>query len=97
MRRDHLLMRDTVVQCEAEGCDSAKANYYELQTRSADEPMTKFLRVGWARELEAHVQLTPRTVRQVPPRVERVLRLSYNNRKSQELPRLEWIPGETLV
>jgi len=31
-------------QCEAEGCDSAKANYYELQTRSADEPMTKFLR-----------------------------------------------------
>ncbi|KAI5291651.1 RNA polymerase III C11 subunit [Ascosphaera acerosa] len=29
-------------QCPAEGCDSDRATFYQLQTRSADEPMTTF-------------------------------------------------------
>lgn len=32
-------------QCPAEGCDSDRAYFYQLQIRSADEPMTTFLRV----------------------------------------------------
>ncbi|KAI2252711.1 RNA polymerase III C11 subunit [Ophidiomyces ophidiicola] len=31
-------------QCPAEGCNSDRAYFYQLQIRSADEPMTTFLR-----------------------------------------------------
>ncbi|KAJ5585188.1 RNA polymerase III subunit C11 [Penicillium hispanicum] len=33
-------------QCPAEGCNGERAYFYQLQIRSADEPMTTFLRVG---------------------------------------------------
>ncbi|KAF3491722.1 DNA-directed RNA polymerase III subunit RPC10 [Arthroderma uncinatum] len=32
-------------QCPAEGCDGDRAFFYQLQIRSADEPMTTFLKV----------------------------------------------------
>ena len=35
-----------VAQCPAEGCNGERAYFYQLQIRSADEPMTTFLRVG---------------------------------------------------
>ncbi|EAS32685.1 RNA polymerase III subunit C11 [Coccidioides immitis RS] len=31
-------------QCPAEGCDGDRAFFYQLQIRSADEPMTTFLK-----------------------------------------------------
>lgn len=44
-----------LAQCPKEGCDGDRAFFYMLQIRSADEPMTRFLkvcmsRVGWAGE-----------------------------------------------
>lgn len=37
------------VQCPKEGCDGLEAAYYQVQIRSADEPMTSFYKVsgGW--------------------------------------------------
>lgn len=35
----------TPVQCPAEGCDGAEAAFYQVQIRSADEPMTNFFKV----------------------------------------------------
>ena len=34
-----------VVQCPREGCDNAQASFYQVQIRSADEPMTTFYKV----------------------------------------------------
>ncbi|CAL8576338.1 RNA polymerase III C11 subunit [Xanthoria parietina] len=36
----------TGVQCPREGCDGAEAFFYQVQIRSADEPMTTFYRVS---------------------------------------------------
>lgn len=33
------------VQCTREGCDNAQASFYQVQIRSADEPMTTFYKV----------------------------------------------------
>lgn len=33
-------------QCPKEGCDGSEAAFFEVQIRSADEPMTSFFRVG---------------------------------------------------
>lgn len=33
------------VQCPAEGCDGAEAAFFQVQIRSADEPMTSFFKV----------------------------------------------------
>lgn len=35
----------TKTQCPAEGCDGAEAAFFQVQIRSADEPMTTFLKV----------------------------------------------------
>ena len=36
------------MQCPKEGCDGDEAAYYQVQIRSADEPMTSFYKVsGW--------------------------------------------------
>lgn len=40
------LTRDTV-QCPNEKCRNDEAYWYQLQIRSADEPMTAFYKVGW--------------------------------------------------
>ena len=36
----------TAAQCPATGCDGAEAAFYQIQIRSADEPMTSFFKVG---------------------------------------------------
>jgi len=36
----------TEVQCPNDKCDSGEAFFYQLQIRSADEPMTSFFKVG---------------------------------------------------
>lgn len=33
-------------QCPAEDCNGERAYFFQLQIRSADEPMTTFLKVG---------------------------------------------------
>lgn len=33
------------VQCPAEGCDGGEAAFFQVQIRSADEPMTSFFKV----------------------------------------------------
>lgn len=33
-------------QCPAEGCDGDEAAFFQVQIRSADEPMTSFFKVG---------------------------------------------------
>lgn len=33
------------VQCPADGCDGEEAAYFQVQIRSADEPMTSFFKV----------------------------------------------------
>ena len=35
-----------LAQCPREGCDGSHAFFYQVQIRSADEPMTTFLKVG---------------------------------------------------
>lgn len=35
-----------IAQCPREGCDGSKAFFYQVQIRSADEPMTTFYKVG---------------------------------------------------
>ena len=35
----------TAAQCPATGCDGAEAAFYQIQIRSADEPMTSFFKV----------------------------------------------------
>ena len=35
----------TAAQCPREGCDGAQAFFYQVQIRSADEPMTTFYKV----------------------------------------------------
>lgn len=37
-----------VVQCPSDTCNGEYAYFYQLQIRSADEPMTTFLRVSFA-------------------------------------------------
>lgn len=40
-----------IAQCKDEKCDGSRAYFYQLQIRSADEPMTTFFRVsGWLRK-----------------------------------------------
>lgn len=34
------------VQCPREGCNGNEAAYFQVQIRSADEPMTSFYKVG---------------------------------------------------
>ena len=41
-----LIWWDLVAQCPREGCDGSQAFFYQVQIRSADEPMTTFLKVG---------------------------------------------------
>jgi hypothetical protein len=36
----------TTAQCPAEHCNGDRAYFFQLQIRSADEPMTTFLKVG---------------------------------------------------
>lgn len=40
------LTLNTIAQCPREGCDGSQAFFYQVQIRSADEPMTTFLKVG---------------------------------------------------
>lgn len=40
----------TKTQCPAEGCDGAEAAFFQVQIRSADEPMTTFLKVRVSRK-----------------------------------------------
>lgn len=37
-----------LAQCPHENCDGAKAFFYQVQIRSADEPMTTFYKVCYA-------------------------------------------------
>ena len=39
-------MQRSAAQCSREGCDGAQAFFYQVQIRSADEPMTTFYKVG---------------------------------------------------
>lgn len=43
------------VQCPAEGCDGEEAAFFQVQIRSADEPMTSFFKVR--RLPRAHIEL----------------------------------------
>lgn len=36
----------SAAQCPAENCNGERAYFFQLQIRSADEPMTTFLKVG---------------------------------------------------
>lgn len=38
----------TPVQCPKEGCNGNEAAFFQVQIRSADEPMTSFLKVSRA-------------------------------------------------
>ena len=38
----------TDAQCTREGCDGGQAFFYQVQIRSADEPMTTFYKVSYA-------------------------------------------------
>lgn len=40
------LMMISIAQCKDEKCEGQRAFFYQLQTRSADEPMTTFFRVS---------------------------------------------------
>lgn len=40
----------TKTQCPAEACDGAEAAFFQVQIRSADEPMTTFLKVCVSRK-----------------------------------------------
>ncbi len=40
------LICSDVAQCQAEGCEGSRAYFYQVQIRSADEPMTTFYKVG---------------------------------------------------
>lgn len=64
------------VQCPNEGCDSDRAYFYQLQIRSADEPMTTFLRVGdWSSLHSRRVRISDScTVLHMYHTVERELR-----------------------
>jgi DNA-directed RNA polymerase subunit M/transcription elongation factor TFIIS len=35
-----------IVNCAREGCEGIEAYFYQLQIRSADEPMTSFFKVS---------------------------------------------------
>lgn len=35
------------VQCPKDGCDGGEAAFFQVQIRSADEPMTTFYKVGF--------------------------------------------------
>ena len=35
------------MQCPREACDGSDATFYQVQTRSADEPMTTFYKVNF--------------------------------------------------
>lgn len=35
------------IQCPKEGCDGAEAAFFQVQIRSADEPMTGFYKVSF--------------------------------------------------
>lgn len=37
----------TKIQCPKEGCDGDEAAFYQVQIRSADEPMTGFYKVSF--------------------------------------------------
>ena len=37
-----------IAQCPREGCDGSQAFFYQVQIRSADEPMTTFYKVSHA-------------------------------------------------
>lgn len=41
-------------QCPAENCNGDRAYFFQLQIRSADEPMTTFLKVGSSRDPVAY-------------------------------------------
>lgn len=59
-------------QCPAEGCDGDRAYFYQVQIRSADEPMTTFLRVSFPPSAIAGSEdLTAGSVRRVPSGGER--------------------------
>jgi len=40
-----MLTEMRTVQCTRDGCDNAQASFYQVQIRSADEPMTTFYKV----------------------------------------------------
>ncbi|OXV08126.1 hypothetical protein Egran_04111 [Elaphomyces granulatus] len=45
--KDEFKNADSIAtQCPAEGCDGDRAYFFQLQIRSADEPMTTFLKVS---------------------------------------------------
>ena len=37
-----------IAQCPREGCNGTEAFFYQVQIRSADEPMTIFYKVRWS-------------------------------------------------
>lgn len=39
------------MQCPKEGCEGTEAAYFQVQIRSADEPMTSFFKVSEMRNL----------------------------------------------
>lgn len=45
LKRHRLLMRTVPGGCPNEKCESKRAYFYQLQTRSADEPPTSFYKV----------------------------------------------------
>ena len=42
---EELMWDGYLAQCPREGCDGSQAFFYQVQIRSADEPMTIFLKV----------------------------------------------------
>lgn len=52
-----LICHNSTAQCPSQDCEGARAFYYQVQIRSADEPMTTFLKV------RAHPSRSPSVVR----------------------------------
>ena len=50
------LTRVSTVQCPREGCDNSQAAFYQVQIRSADEPMTTFYKVRTSGAIQMAVE-----------------------------------------
>jgi Transcription factor S-II (TFIIS) len=62
------------VQCPNEKCESIRAFFYQLQIRSADEPMTSFFKVGSSKRT---VHTLIRVVHQMRAKMERIMETDF--------------------
>jgi Transcription factor S-II (TFIIS) len=72
IRFARLVLMIMPVQCPNEACNGERAYFFQLQIRSADEPMTTFLRVGFLLFVSGYV-LTIHIVHYLRPPLERLV------------------------